>query len=293
MGVARGLVLWGHGRCFWLLILGHPSPVVLVSWAAPFVLTAQRLDPGGAFPERKAGDRKAGGQAWQQTGTVGDRACGLVQKGLAVPLQHVHTVRRFPVAGCLRCSVCSVCLCNAGGQNVCHCLCSGRVGTQCVCVCSVPVWSGRNGKEQCVCSERREQCLLAQGVGLPSDCAAEGRCCACRCSVLGLCSAAAQRGGTGLLCGVCTAGWAVSLCPCNTGLGSAPLPAKGTCRWQCPACSAGAMNLGAPASLRCWMGWMGGGLISRSARLAVLLYWQCRKGSAALYMLWQCPVPLQ
>lgn len=23
MGVTRGLLLWGHGRCLWLLILGH------------------------------------------------------------------------------------------------------------------------------------------------------------------------------------------------------------------------------------------------------------------------------
>lgn len=32
MGVARGLVLWGQGRCFWLLILGHPTTVILGCW---------------------------------------------------------------------------------------------------------------------------------------------------------------------------------------------------------------------------------------------------------------------
>lgn len=163
---------------------------------------------------------------------LGDRACGSAQKGtvsmglavhLALPLQCVHTGRRFPVAGCLWCSVCSVCLCNAGGQYFCHCLCSGwgghwhwlssaglslrgRVGTQYVRAVSQSGVGG-NGKEQCVCSEQREQYLLAQGVGLPSDCAAEGRCCAYHCSVLGLCSAAAPR----------SALWGMSALQCRVG----------------------------------------------------------------------------
>lgn len=106
---------------------------------------------------------------------LGDRAWGLVQKGtvsmglavrLALPLQCVHTGRRFPVAGCLRCSVCSVRLCNAGGQYFCHCLCGGwgghwhwvggaglptwgRVGTQYVRAVSQSGVGG-NGKEQCL-----------------------------------------------------------------------------------------------------------------------------------------------
>lgn len=86
-------------------------------------------------------------------------------------------------------------------------------------------WVGMGRSSVSAVSEGNQD-LLAQGVGLPSDCAAEGRCCATRRSALGLCSAAAPRGGAGSAPrgmsalqrrggqGVCvplTQGWAVPL----------------------------------------------------------------------------------
>lgn len=181
----RWLLLWGYGRCLWLLILGHPTTQPGFLGASELGCTPSWLSRscvGAPGPWRRKARSQNGKRETRKPVArhstrqrLVDRACGLVQKGtvsmglamhLALPLQCVHTGRRFPVAGCLRCSVCSVCLCNAGGQHCCHCLCSGwdghwdsaglslwgRVGPQCVhAVFQSGV--GGNRKEECVCSE--------------------------------------------------------------------------------------------------------------------------------------------
>ena len=209
------------------------------------------------------------------------------------------------MAGCLRCSVCSVCLCNAGGGSTSVTASAaggvdtgtGRVlpagqGGHPVCACSVPVWEwegmGRNSvsavsEGNSICWRRVWGCLVTvqqRGDAVPTIAVCWG------------CAVPLLRGeAQALPCGVClhcSAGWAVS--HSNTRVGNGSLSARGTGGWQCLACSAGWMMLGAPASLQCWMG---GAFVSRSTRLAVLLCRQCREGSAALSPLWQCPVSLR
>lgn len=178
----RGLLLWGHVRCLWLLILGHPTTQPGFLGASKLGCTPSWLSrscvgaPGSWRRKVRSQNRKQGMKKLVARHSIrqrlGDRACGLVQKGtislglamcLSLPLQCVYTGRRFPVAGCLWCSVCSVCLCNAGGQHCCHCLCCwwdghwdntglslwGRVGTQCMRAVSQSGVGG-NGKELCL-----------------------------------------------------------------------------------------------------------------------------------------------
>lgn len=72
-------MLWGLGRCLWLLIFRAPDPLVFGCQRAalnPFTLTAQQklcgcswtLEEENVFPKRKPGDGKAGGQAQQRSG---------------------------------------------------------------------------------------------------------------------------------------------------------------------------------------------------------------------------------
>lgn len=192
----------------------------------------------GKLVAKHSSDQRLGGRAHglAQEGTV----CGAGgEPGTAWPVcGHGEEV---PVAGAVvqGCSSAGV-LCNAGGQRSRHRRCSSGVGTGtgwAPSACHVPDWSGREW-EGTECLQRgREQELLAQGVGLPSDCAARGMLC-CRCSAPGLGTAGGCPGGS------CTAaqpgqGAGVPLTARGTGGGSAPQAVeRGWCSGPLHPCSA-------------------------------------------------------
>lgn len=147
----------------------HWASWVPVSWAAPLHAHTSaeaawvRLDPAGGrcVPRTESGGRESW---WPSTapgrGLGTGRRRGRSLRGWRCAwhclCSGVRAGRRCPVAGCLRCSGCSVCLCNAGGgqyflplplQELGWTLAAGGQGTQGqggppVGACSVPVWSG-------------------------------------------------------------------------------------------------------------------------------------------------------
>lgn len=268
----------------------HGDFGVLVSWAAPFMLTAQQKPCGCAWTLEVHSE-----SGKQGTGKLVAKHC---PRQWAVGLWLGAEVAGSASAACAHCEEVSSGWMPAVQRVQCVSLqCRGaerlplplqQWGGHPVHVCAVSQSGvggmGRNSvsavsEGNSVCWRRVWGCLVTvqqRGDAVPAIAVCWG------CAV--------HREAQGPLCGICAAEWAVSLCPSNTGMGSAPLPVRATGGWQCPACSAGGMMLGAPASLQCWMG---GGFVSRSARLAVLLCWQCREGSPALSLPWQCPVPLQ
>lgn len=197
---------------------------------------------------------------------LGDRACGLAQKGmvsmglavrLALPLQCVYweevssgwvpAVQRVQCASlqCRGAVLLSLPLQRVGWTLAlggwCRAAHVGQGGHP-VCACSVPVWSGREwegtvsavSERNSICWCRVWGCLVTvqqRGDAVTPIAVCWG------------CAVPLLRGeAQGLPCGVrlhCSAGWAVSLCPSNTGVGNAPVSVRGTGGWQCPARRAG------------------------------------------------------